>query len=82
MATIRLQYSEQFHFKNPDSWKRCFEQYHVASRLATENEARHVSTLIEWGGGGRDAESVLTSKGISDADKVQTGREQTGRIFF
>ena len=28
-----------------------------------------------------DAESVLASTYISDADKVQTGREQTGRIF-
>ena len=70
MATIRLQPPEQFDFKNPDSWKRWkrrFEQYRVASGLATENEPRQVSTLLYCMG--EDAESVLTSTGISDADK-------------
>ena len=70
MATVRLQTPEQFDFKNPDSWKRwkCrFEQFRVASGLDKENESRQVSTLLYCMG--EDAESVLTSTGISDTDK-------------
>ena len=70
MATVRLQTPEQFDFKNPDSWtrwKRRFEQFRVASGLNKEDEGRQVSTLLYCMG--EDAESVLTSTGISDTDK-------------
>ena len=70
MATVRLQPPEQFDFKNPDGWnrwKRRFEQFRVASGLSQEDEKRQVSTLLYCMG--EDAESVLTSTGISDTDK-------------
>ena len=69
MASIRLQPPDPFDFRHPDEWqrwKRRFEQYHIASRLADE-EVRQVSTLLYCMG--EEAGDVLKSTNISDADR-------------
>ena len=69
MASLRLQPPDPLHFRSPDGWvkwKRRFEQYRIASGLATENDDRQVSTLLYCMG--EEADAVLLSTNISDAD--------------
>ena len=67
MATIRLQQPEPFEFQNPDGWpkwKRRFEQFRVASGLATSSGPQQVSTLLYCLG--PEAEDVLLSTNITE----------------
>ena len=70
MASVPLQPPNPFNFRNPDDWpkwKRCFEQYHLASGLSGESDARQVSTLLYCLG--EEAEDVLTSANVSEKDR-------------
>ena len=70
MASLRLQPPDPLDFRSPDGWvkwKRRFEQYRIASGLATENDDRHISTLLYCMG--EEADAVLLSTNISDADR-------------
>ena len=70
MANIRLEAPESFNFKSPDDWSRWksrFEQFRLASGLDKESETRQVSTLLYCMG--EDAENVLTSTNIAEADR-------------
>ena len=63
-----------FHLDTPDhwpKWKRCFEQYFLASGLLKESEDRQVNTLLYCLG--EEAEDILTSNNISDDDRKQHG---------
>ena len=67
MATIHLQQPEPFQFQNPDGWpkwKRHFEQFRVASGLATSSGPQQVSTLLYCLG--PEAEDVLLSTNITE----------------
>ena len=79
MATsVRLQPPENFDFSKPDNWqkwKKRFEQFRVASGLKGEDEPRQVSTLLYCMG--EEAEPVLSSTNIKDADReVRHGNGQ------
>jgi len=66
---LQLQPPELFDFKQPDEWprwKRQFEQFLLASGLAS-GEARQVSTLLYCMG--EEAEDVLSSTNISVDDR-------------
>ena len=68
--TLQLTTPEPFDFKQPDNWpkwKKRFEQFRVASGLATETEPRQVSTLLYCLGD--EADDVLTSTNISADDR-------------
>ena len=70
MSTLQLRPPEPFDFKSPDGWlkwKRWFEQYRDASGLSGESDARQVSTLLYCLG--EEANDVLASTNISEADK-------------
>ena len=70
MSTLQLRPPEPFDFKSPDGWlkwKRRFEQYRDASGLSGESDARQVSTLLYCLG--EEANDVLASTNISEADK-------------
>ena len=70
MASLRLQPPDPLDFRSPDGWvkwKRRFEQYRIASGLATENDDRQISTLLYCMG--EEADAVLLSTIISDADR-------------
>ena len=71
MATsVQLKPPENFDFSKPDNWgkwKKRFEQFRVAAGLQEENEPRQVSTLLYCMG--EEAESVLSSTDITDADR-------------
>ena len=70
MASLRLQPPDPLDFRSPDGWvkwKRRFEQYRIASGLATENDDRQISTLLYCMG--EEAEAVLLSTNISAADR-------------
>ena len=67
---VQLQPPERFNFKHPDEWprwKRRFMQFLTASALIKEDEERQVSTLMYCLGD--EGDDVLTSTGISDADR-------------
>ena len=58
------------HFKKPDEWhrwKRCFEQFHLASGLSTEGDERQISTLLYCLR--QDAEEVLVPTGITTEER-------------
>ena len=66
MASLRLDVPEQFDFRSPDDWPRWknrFEQFCLASGLASESEARQISTLLYCLG--EDSEDVLGSTNIT-----------------
>ena len=66
MASIRLQPPKPFTFTKPDEWlfwKKCFEQFRVASRLNSKGDERQVRTLLYCLG--EEAEDVLASTDIS-----------------
>ena len=70
MTSLCLDPPESFDFKSPDvwlKWKRRFKQYRQASGLSEEPAARQVSTLLYCLG--EQANDVLTSTGISDAQR-------------
>ena len=71
MATsVQLKPPENFDFSKPDNWgkwKKRFEQFRVAAGLQDENEPRQVSTLLYCMR--EEAESVLSSTDITDADR-------------
>ena len=61
-----LQTPAPFPFNSPDKWpkwKKRFEQYHIASGLAKEDDERQVSTLLYCLG--EEADDVLTSTNIT-----------------
>ena len=69
-SSVQLKPPDNFDFSKPDNWEKWrkrFEQYRVASGLKQEDEPRQVSTLLYCMG--EEAESVLSSTGISDADR-------------
>ena len=66
-AQLRLQLPDQFNFRTPDDWPRWlrrFQQYRVASGLATAEEAQQISTLLY--AMGEEAEEVLKSTGATE----------------
>ena len=70
MASVPLQPPAKFNFSNPDEWpkwRRRFEQFRIASGMAGESEERQISTLLYCLG--EEAEDVLTSTNISEADR-------------
>ena len=70
MALIQLKPPDSFNFRRPDDWphwKRRFQQFRVASGLAGDTEAKQISTLLYCLG--KEAEAVLTSTNITEADK-------------
>ena len=69
MANVHFQPPESFNFANPMSgprWRKRFEQFRIASGLAAEEEECQVNTLLYCLGD--DAEDVLCSTNISEAD--------------
>ena len=72
MAQLRLEPPEPFNFRNPDDWprwKRRFEQFRVASGLASDDAVKQVNTLLYCLG--EEAEGVLTStNATADERKV------------
>ena len=68
--SVPLRPPEKFDFKRPNEWvrwKRRFEEFLSASGLDKEDDARKVSTLLYCLGD--EADDVLTSTNISDADR-------------
>ena len=75
MANIRLSVPASFNFSRPDDWtkwKKRFDQYRIASGLAEEDEIRQVSMLLYCMGD--EADTVLTSTGISQDDRKKYER--------
>ena len=67
---LQLKTPEPFDFNQPDNcpkWKKRFEQFRVASGLATEDEARQVSMLLYCLK--EEADDVLSSTIIKADDK-------------
>ncbi len=67
---MQLKVPELFDFKQPDNWpkwKKCFEQFRVASGLSKEDEPRQVSTLLYCLG--EEADNILTSTNIKNDDR-------------
>ena len=72
MASLRLEVPENFDFRSPDDWprwKKRFEQFRLASGLASEGEERQISTLLYCLGG--EAEDVLGSTNITKGEQKQ-----------
>ena len=70
MPSVPLQPPAKFNFSNPDEWpkwRRRFKQFGIASGMAGESEERQISTLLYCLG--EEAEDVLTSTNISEADR-------------
>ena len=70
MTSLRLDPPASFDFTRPDEWsrwKRRFQQFQLASGLASESEERQVSTLLYCMG--EAAEDTLSSTGISSEGK-------------
>jgi hypothetical protein len=70
-ANIALKPPGRFNFKQPDDWpkwKRRFLQYLSATGLEGETDARKISTLLYCLG--EEAEDVLTSTSITDAERA------------
>ena len=66
-ASLRLQPPDPVDFRSPDGWvkwKRRFEQYRIASGLATENDDRQISSTLLYCMG-EEADAVLLSTNIS-----------------
>ena len=69
MTNVHFQPPESFNFRKPDEWpcwRKRFEQFCIASGLAAEEEECQVNTLLYCLGD--DAEDVLRSTNISEAD--------------
>ena len=66
LANLQLKTPKPFNFKQPDNWpkwKKRFEQFRVASGLATEDEATLLYCL------GEEADDVLSSTNIKADDR-------------
>ena len=75
MAEIRLQTPDPFNFRDPDDWpgwKRRFQQFRVASSLATADAKKQVSTFLYCLG--EEAESVLASTNATEEDRADYDR--------
>ncbi len=71
MASIQLQPPEPFSFHKPDEWPRWikrFDQFRLASGLASTSAQRQVSTLLYCMG--QDAEDVLQSTNPTADDRA------------
>ena len=69
MAAIHFQPPDTFDFRKPDEWlrwRKCFEQFRVASGISAESEVHQINTLLYCLG--EEAENVLTSTNITDED--------------
>ena len=72
MASIQLQPPTSFDFRDPNSWprwKRRFEQFCLASGLASEDDVKQISYLMYCMG--EDVEETLTSTNISADDRAK-----------
>ena len=70
MASLHLDVQEQFDFHSPDDlprWKKRFEQFRLATGLASESEARQISTLLYCLG--EDSQDVLGSTNITSEER-------------
>jgi len=70
MSGIKLDPPEPFDFRNPEKWsqwRRRFEQYRIASGLSGESAERQACVLLYCLG--KDAEDVLVSTNITDAQR-------------
>ena len=70
MAAIKLEPPGPFDIKQPEQWtrwKRRFEQYRIASGLDGEDQPRQVCVFLYCMG--QDAEDVLTSTTITEANR-------------
>ena len=70
MVSVPLQPPHSFNYCSLDDWlkwKRCFEQYCLASGLSGGSNARQVSTLLYCLG--EEAVDVLTSANTSEDDR-------------
>ena len=73
MAQLHLSPPEPFNFRNPEEWpkwKRCFEQFRIASGLAQEDEKRQVSTLLYCLE--EESQAILDSTGVSCEEAMTT----------
>ena len=62
-----------FPFDTPDhwpKWKRCFQQYHLASGLSQESEERQVNTLLYCFS--EEAKDILASTNIGETERNMT----------
>jgi len=83
MALIQLEPPAPFNFRTPDvwpQWKKCFEQYRIASGLTTSTEEQQVGTL--WYCIGEAAESVFTSTNAAEEQKKYDTVIEKFNIFF
>jgi len=70
MASIQFQPPDTFDFRKLDEWlrwRKCSEQFRIASGLSGESEERQVNTLLYCLG--EEAEDVLNSTNISDESR-------------
>ena len=70
MQNIQLQPPEPFNFKTPDDWpewKRCFQQFRVASGLDGEADFKQISTLLYCLD--EEADSVLTLTNLTEDNR-------------
>ena len=70
MATVQLKAPDPFDFRNPDDWPRWrkrFEQFRIASGLASDEGPRQVSTLLYCMG--EDADGVLSSTNVTGEER-------------
>ena len=78
MATYQLQPPEYFNFSQPDEWPRWirrFERFRQASGLVGKEE-KQVNALIY--AMGDEADDVMLSFGLSDAEKKKYGTVTVG----
>ena len=77
MAQLCFNPPEAFKFHSPDEWprwKKCFQQFRLASGLSEDSNAKQVSTLLYCME--QDTEETLASTNISAADRKQYDRVQ------
>ena len=78
ITAVQLQPPEPFDFRNPTQWsrwKRRFEQYRVASGLATTFQLRQVTTMLYCLGD--EANDILATTDITEDEKVIYYRDPT-----
>ena len=72
MAQLQLKPPDPFNFRTPDDcprWRRRYEQFHIASGLLDADDVQQVNTLLYCIG--EEAESVLSSTGITAEERKQ-----------
>ena len=83
MAGIHFHPPEKFDFKQPDEWPRWlkrFEQFHIASGLSAESQARQVNTLLYCLE--EEGENLLHSTNITEEMKEYSSVGQKLNGFF